>query len=83
MEDDSINWYSDETLKENYLASISMYKFIERDLMLDFSRLKAPLPATLEKVATHKNLQASQIGKPKPKQNRTCRRESRRAQNRQ
>jgi len=31
MEKDAINWYTDEILRENYLASISMYKFIERD----------------------------------------------------
>ena len=53
-------------------------------LMLDFSRLKAPLPATQEKVATHKNLQAPKLENQNPtKQNRTCRRENRRAQNRQ
>lgn len=31
MENDPINWYTREILKENYQASISMYKFIERD----------------------------------------------------
>ena len=36
-------------------------------LMLDFSRLKVPLPAQ-EKVATRKNIQASKIGKSKPQQ---------------
>jgi len=31
-ERDSVNWYTDKMLKENYEASVSMYRFIERDL---------------------------------------------------
>jgi hypothetical protein len=31
MENDHINWYTEEMLEDNYQASRSMYKFIERD----------------------------------------------------
>ncbi|MCJ7633537.1 hypothetical protein MUP77_14265 [Candidatus Bathyarchaeota archaeon] len=31
MGNDQVNWYTPEILEENYRASISMYKFIERD----------------------------------------------------
>ncbi len=31
MKNDLVNWYTQKILEENYQASISMYKFIERD----------------------------------------------------